>query len=146
MNIDVNKLKAFKTMPTLKSSDTEWINWTDFVISKYGTTLGKQIFISTWLKRGGKAANTRNLRMHLKTTYNIEIDESVWDKLVDIGGGITDTFANFMKIGKIAAYVVVGVTGVVVVGIAYNLIKNPSNIISATPYGRALKLKGGLKK
>lgn len=144
MALDVTKLKAYQTMPTFKSIDTDWINWADFVISKYGTSLGKEIFINTWVKRGSRNANTRTIRLHLKEKYNIEIDESVWDKIVDVGGGITDSFAHFMKIGKIATYVVVGLVGVTVIGIAYNLIKNPSNALLSTPQGRALKM-GGLK-
>lgn len=103
---DIEKSKAFITMPTVKSNDTDWINWSDLVIRKYGPDLGKQIFIKTWEKRGSRAANTRPIRVHLKDKYNIEIDESVWDKIVDVGGNIGDTFSKLYKIGKVAVIVI----------------------------------------
>jgi len=146
MAVDVKTLKAYQSMPTIKSIDTDWIKWVDFVMAQYGTNLGKQIFINTWTKRGSRNANTRPIRQHLKDKYNIEIDESVWDKIVDVGGGISDGFGTFMKVGKITTIVVVGLVGVTLIGIAYSLIKNPSNALLATPQGRALKLKGGLRK
>lgn len=144
--IDITKLKAFQTMPTIKSDDTYWIKWVDFVVAQYGRTLGTQIFINTWQKRGSRNANTRPIRQHLKKEYDIEIDESVWDKIVDVGGGIGDGFNKFMKVGKITSYVIVGIIGITVVGVVYSLIKNPANALLATPQGRMAKAMGGLKK
>lgn len=100
MEVDITKLKAYQTMPALKSPDTDWIKWADYVIGKYGVTLGKQVFMNTWQKRGSRDANTRPLRVHLKDKYNVEIEESVWDKIVDVGGGIGDTFGKIFKVGK----------------------------------------------
>jgi len=144
--VDVTKLKAYQTMPNLKSKDTDWIKWVDFVMSQYGRTLGTQIFINTWQKRGSRDANSRTIRQHLKGKYDIEIDESVWDNVVDVAGGIGDGFNKLLKVGKITAYVVVGIVAVTVVGVAISLIKNPSNALLATPHGRALKMSGGLRK
>lgn len=133
-------------MPTVKSPDTDWIGWSDFVIDNYGSTLGKQIFINAWQKRGSRNANSHALRIHLKDKHKIEIDESVWDKVEDVGHGIGDGFSKVMKVGKITTYVVVGIVGVTIVGIAYSLIKNPSNALLATPQGRMAKMMGGLNK
>jgi len=110
MSIEVKNIKAIQTLPSIGSSDADWIKWSDG-LDKYGSTLGKQIFISAWTKRGSRAANTRPLRLHLKDK-GIEIDESVWDKVVDIGGGVGDFFGSAFKMGKwtliIGAVVVVG--------------------------------------
>lgn len=144
--LNIQKVKAVQIMPTVKSPDTDWISWSDFVIDNYGSTLGKQIFINAWQKRGSRSANSRTLRMHLKDKHKIEIDESVWDNVVDIGGGIGDGFSKVMKVGKITTYVVVGIVGVTIIGIAYSLIKNPSNALLATPQGRMAKMMGGLNK
>ena len=133
-------------MPTVSSQDKDWIAWSDFVIDNYGSTLGKQIFINAWQKRGSRNANTRTIRLHLKNNHDIEIDESVWDSVVDIGGGIGDSLAKVMKVGKITTYVVLGIVGVTIIGVAYSLIKNPSNALLATPQGRLAKAMGGLKK
>lgn len=128
MAVDVKNLKAYQSMPTIKSVDTEWIGWADFVIGKYGNDLGKQIFIETWQKRGSRNANSRTIRMHLKNKYNIEIDESVWDKIVDIGGGIGDTFGKMFKVGKVTLFVVGGVI-IISVGVAlFNAVKSGGGI------------------
>lgn len=136
MEIKLENITAYKTMPTLKSIDTDWIKWADFVISKYGTDLGKQIFINTWTKRGSRNANTRPIRLHLKDKYNIEIDDSVWDKIVDIGGGISDTIGKALKVGKVTLIVAGGVV-VLAIGFAlFNAIKS----------GKIPSVKGGLKR
>ena len=131
MSVDVTSLKAYQTMPALKSADTEWIKWSDLIFRKYGNDLGKQLFINVWEKRGSKAANTYALRSHLKDEYNIEIDESVWDKIVDVGGGIGDTFGKIFKMGKITILVVGGVALL---------------IVGLTVYNNLRATSGGLKK
>lgn len=124
MAIDIHNLKAFQTMPVLKSTDTDWIKWSDLIFSKYGTDLGKQLFINVWEKRGSKAANTYALRSHLKDEYNIEIDESIWDKIVDVGGGVGDAFGKIFKMGKYTIIAVAGI-GLLVVGLTvYNNLKS----------------------
>ena len=124
MAVDIHNLKAFQTMPVLKSTDADWIKWSDLIFRKYGTDLGKQLFINVWEKRGSKAANTYALRSHLKDEYNIEIDESVWDKIVDVGGGIGDALGKALKMGKITILVVGGI-GLLIVGLTvYNNIKS----------------------
>lgn len=121
--MDVQNLKAFQTMPALKSNDADWIKWSDLIFRKYGSALGKQLFINVWEKRGSKAASTYALRSHLKDEYNIEIDESVWDKIVDIGGGVGDAFGKIFKMGKITILVVGGI-GLLIVGLTvYNNVK-----------------------
>ena len=83
---------------------------------------------------------------NLKSKYDIEIDQSVWDNVVDVAGGIGDGVSKLLKVGKITVYVVVGIVALTVVGVAVNLIRNPSNALLATPQGRALKTGRGLRK
>ena len=114
-------------MPALKSPDTDWIKWSDLIFRKYGNDLGKQLFINVWEKRGSKAANTYALRSHLKDEYDIEIDESVWDKIVDVGGGIGDTFGKIFKMGKYTILVVGGI-GLLVIGLTvYNNVRSAAS-------------------
>lgn len=121
--IDVKNLKATQTMPSINSKDAEWIAWADQVIGKYGDGNGTQIFVNTWKKRGSREANTFALRTHLEKKYGIQIDESAWDKVVDLGQGIAGGFSKFMKVGKVTA-IVLGVLLVSAVGFAaYNTIK-----------------------
>lgn len=121
--IDVKTLKAYTTMPSIKSKDAEWIAWADEVIGKYGDGDGTLIFINTWKKRGSREANTYALRQHLEKRYGIQIDESAWDKVVDLGQGIAGGFSKFMKAGKITAIVLGGLLVVAVGFAAYNTVK-----------------------
>lgn len=124
--IDISKLKAVQVMPNVDSVDKDWIGWIDFVASKYGSNLGKQMFVDAWQKRGSRKANTRNIRTHLKEKYNIEIDETVWDNIVDKGGDLGDSISGALKVGK---YVSIAV-GLIVLGglamIVFNIGKNPA--------------------
>lgn len=123
--IESTKLKAIQVMPSINSVDKDWIGWIDFIVSKYGSGLGKQMFVDAWQKRGSRAANTRTIRTHLKSSYNIEIDENIWDNIVDKGGDLGDSISNVLKVGK---YVTIAV-GVIVLGglamIVFNIGKDP---------------------
>lgn len=121
--IDPNNIEAFKTMPSVKSPDTDWIKWSDLVMGKYGRKLGSQIFIAAWTKRGSNAANTLALRQHLKKEYDIEVDESIWNKVADLGGGISDAFGKIFKVGKITLIVGGSVLAIAVIAAVYNTVK-----------------------
>jgi hypothetical protein len=134
MKIKEENVKALKTMPTFKSKDIEWINWYNQIKGRYGRSDSARIFISTWTKRGSKEANTIELRK-LVSADGISIDDSVWNKVADLGGGISDSFGNIMKVGKVTAFVV---GGILVLGLGMfvlNLAKTPTNLT-----------KGGFRK
>lgn len=127
MKIKEENIKALKTMPTFASKDIEWMNWYKQIRGRYGRSDAARIFISTWTKRGSNAANTIELRK-LVSADGINIDDSVWNKVADLGGGISDAFGSAMKVGKITAYVV---GGVLVLGLGmfvFNLAKTPTNL------------------
>ena len=123
MNIDLTKLKAYGTMPTVKSTDGEWLDWVKSIDKRYGTSYARSLFYQLWTKRGSDKANTLTLRQTLKSEYNIQIDETVWNKIVDLGGGISDTFGSIFKTGKVFVYALIGVSGVVVIVMGITAIK-----------------------
>ena len=110
-------------MPDLKSTDEKWIKWTDLVLKRYGRDLGARIFLAAWGKRGSNAANTYGFRKHIKNKYNLEIDESVWNKVTDLGGGIAEGIGKIFKVGKITLYVVGGIILVAVGATIYSAVK-----------------------
>ena len=120
---DYTKKEAFSTLPTIKSKDEDWIKWTDLVLKRYGRDLGSRVFLAAWNKRGSQAANTYAFRKHIKDNYNLEIDESVWNKVVDLGGGVAEGVGKIFKVGKITLYVVGGIVLVMIGGIVYNVVK-----------------------
>lgn len=128
MAIELNKIKAVEKMPNLGTSDTEWINWFDDLRKRYGRTDYVRIFTAAWKKRGGDKANTTKLRKHLEK-YNIEIDESVWNKIADLGGDISDSFGSFLKVGKWAG---IAVGAILIVGLGVfvlNVAKSPEKLL-----------------
>lgn len=109
MEVKLENIKAYQSLPTIKSTDLEWIKWSDQVMGKYGADLGKQIFLAAWNKRGSKAANTVALRRHIKDHYNLEIDESVWNKVADLGAGISQGLGKIVRVGTVTVLVVGGI-------------------------------------
>lgn len=144
---DFKNSTAFKTLPTSKSTDADWIKWVDLVESKYGANLGRQVFLAAWEKFGSQDANTRAFRKHIKDNYNIEIDESVWNKVADLGGGIADGIGKIFKVGKITLLVTAGlvVFAVIAVGVGYAK-GNPLPIGPAGMAGAAAAAAKGGKK
>jgi len=127
IKIKEENVKALKTMPTFKSKDIEWINWYKQISDTYGRADAARIFIGTWTKRGSNEANTIELRK-LVSKDGINIDDSIWNKVADLGGGISDAFGSAMKVGKVTAYVV---GGILVLGLGmfvFNLAKTPTNL------------------
>ena len=139
----IKKIKAFKLLPTLSSADIEWINWMKSLDKDFDRATSVSMFLSLWSKRGTTNANTLQLRQFMKDKYNVNLAESIKDKVVDLGGGITDTISGAFKTGKIITFVVGGVVLVAVAAAIYSVIKKPSNLMYATPQGRALKMMGG---
>ena len=125
MTVDATKSQAYLTSPTVKSTDADWMKWADLVENKYGVNLGKQIFVAKWNKSGSQAANTYALRQYILKNYNIQIDENVFNKLADLGGGIADTFGKIFKVGKITLIVIGVGVALAVVGAIVSVVKNP---------------------
>lgn len=134
IKIKEENVEALKSMPTFKSKDIEWINWYKKIRSRYGRTDAARIFIATWTKRGSKDANTIELRK-LVSADGINIDDSIWNKVADLGGGISDAFGSAMKVGKVTAYVVGGILVLGLTMFVFNLAKTPTNLT-----------KGGFRK
>ncbi len=121
--IDLNKVEAYTTLPTVKSTDAAWMHWADLVEKKYGANLGKQIFVAAWKKNGSQAANTYALRSHVKDNYNIDISETAWDKIGDLGGGVADSLGKVFKVGKVLMVVGAGVVLIALGAAVYNTVK-----------------------
>lgn len=120
MTIDITQTKAYQTMPTVKSTDTQWLDWLHYINSRYGNDTARKLFLALWTKRGSSDANTIELRHQLKDKYKIEIDESVWNKIADVGGSISSGFGTFLKAGKVVTIVVAGV----IVLALFNVVRN----------------------
>lgn len=120
--IDAKTIKAVQTMPTVKSTDVQWMEWAKTVQNKYGDELGDQIVLGAWKKRGSREANTNALRAQF-LKYGIEIDSSAWDKVVDVGVGVGNAFSKAFKVGKVVLITGGIVVGVIAIGMVYNALK-----------------------
>jgi hypothetical protein len=139
----LKKIKAFKLIPTLTSTDIEWINWMKLLDKDFDRATSVAIFLNLWKKRGTTKSRTLILRNFMKDKYNVDLSEGVIDAAVDLGGGFVDTVGGIFKVGKIIFLVTGGVIIVAVGAAIYSIIKNPSNAAYLTPQGRALKMIKG---
>lgn len=129
IKVDIEKSDVYKTMPGIKSTDADWIKWSDRVMNRYGSSLGKQVFLAAWNKRGGQAANTYEFRKHIRDAYGLEINESAWNKITDFGGGVAESVGKVLKVGK---YVLIGgaiLAGIVIITMGITVAKNPSALL-----------------
>ena len=121
-------IDASTDIPTLASGSSAWQQWHSELVSDFGRKQANSLFMKAWGIRGNSAANTLPLRTYLKG-YGITLDESAWDKVVDTGGSIADTFGDVFKVGK---YMGIGL-GVIVLGglamIVYSIAKSPGEAI-----------------
>lgn len=117
------------TLPTNKSTDQEWLSWIKKISFRYGKANGRMLFLQLWTKRGSDLANTLLLRQTLKKDYGFEINESVWNKITDLGGGISDTFASVFRAGKIITIVVGSVALLALAVIVKNAVTKSSIIL-----------------
>jgi hypothetical protein len=122
--IDVTKLSAFKDFPTLKSNDAKWLKWVKELNSDYGREDATTIFLKLWEKRGSQAANTYNLRHTLSKDYNIEIEETFFNKVADLGGDIADGIGSAFKVSKVTFMIVGGIIVIAGVSMAINILKS----------------------
>lgn len=137
MSVDVTQLKAYKTMPTVKSNDGAWLTWMKSLDSQYGEAAASEIFLQLWAKRGSQSANTNNLRHTLSTKYNIQIDENIFNEVADLGAGIGRTASGIFKAGKITLAVVSGVVVLATLSMIINIIKTgqvPRNPVNPSRY------------
>jgi len=111
-------------IPTNASEFNEWKQWHMELRKTFGRKIANQLFTKAWKFRGSNSANTRELRLYLDK-FGIKIPESGWDKIVDLGGDVTDYFSDTFKIAKYAGLIIGGIM-VAGLGVAvYNIAKNP---------------------
>ena len=139
----LKKTKAFMLLPTTKSKDIEWINWMKILDKDFDRDTSVALFVKLWGKRGTSDARTMQLREFMKDKYKLDLAEGVLDNVVDLGGDIGDTLSGIFKVGKITCFVVGGIVVFAIGAAIYSIIKNPSNLLMATPTGRAAKIMGG---
>lgn len=117
---ELEKLDVFKKMPTLQSSDNDWLKWAEILHNEIGLENTKTNFIALWEKRGSKKANTNKLRRELSKNYDIDIDENFFQKIVDVGVGVG---SSLKKAAKIGIWITGGLAVVAVVILAVNISK-----------------------
>lgn len=119
------KVDPSADIPTKSSNESQWIEWHKALNSSFGKKQANALFVKAWRYRGTSSANTLELRNYLKK-QGITIDASVFDDIVDIGGGIADTFTGIFNFGKYTTYAVVGIVVIGAGMIVFNLAKSPA--------------------
>lgn len=129
MEVDITKVKTYSMMPTVNSTDTQWLGWVKLLSSRYGKSYARTLFSELWVKRGSDKANTLALRQTLENDYQIKIDESIWNEIVDLGGSISSSISSAFKVGQYLTYGVVAVSVIALIGIVTGAISKTTKII-----------------
>lgn len=116
-------------MPTIHSTDIEWINWYKYVARTYGTGFAATLFLQVWAKQGMPAANTAQLRATLKED-GVTIDENVFNQVADIGYSVGSGIENFLHTGKVIAITSVAVLGGITVLLLINIARDPNKAMA----------------
>ncbi len=136
-----------RSVPTVSSPAESWIQWHRDLRKVFGKKQANSIWVYAWSKRGGEKspANTRSLRSYMES-QGVDISRTtlsgVGDSLANFGSGI-GSFVKWTLVGSL----VLG--GVLVVAVAYNVVKNPTvvnQVASSSPKGRVSKSSSKLLK
>jgi hypothetical protein len=114
--------------PTRSSSSDFWVAWYDSLAAFFGKKDARAIFKQYWEDRGkGTGANTVSFREKMSTRGISITADGVFGEMVDAATGAVDSVfdgvSSVLKIGKTAAYVAIGLSALVVVGVVYSFMK-----------------------
>lgn len=116
--------------PSIKSSDSEWIQWHKDLKGVFGKKTANSIFLAFWTKRQSSGANTVSLRNYAKGEGFQITGDSVISGVIDSTYDFVDGIGDIFKVGKTATIVIV----VVLVGglgmAIFNIAKNPVSAMS----------------
>lgn len=121
--------KSIDKLPSLQSTDLEWIDWYDSLSDETPLVKDKAnlTFLKMWNDRGSRSANTSRLREYM-AEQNIEVEAGMYDSIMD---SITDPFGMVTSVKSIinTTAMIWGVIFVLVMGVIilalYNIAKNP---------------------
>jgi len=126
MSLLAGKTDPVNSIPKYNSNTEVWINWHKSLKDNFGKKIANQLWLKAWSIRGNSSANTSDLRKYMSSN-GINISESSWDKVVDLGVGITDSIGTAFQVTKYAGIAL----GVIFIGglamIIYNIAKNPAS-------------------
>ena len=125
-------------IPTGSSTDQQWMDWFDSLHSYFGKTIAVQDWTAAWSKRGSEdsPANTNALRTYMNK-QGITVDSGILSHVEDLGLDVGDYIGDFLTLGKYAAYAVVGIAVVALLGLTIGLIKHPVEAAKAAKIAMA---------
>jgi len=124
-------------IPTPLSTDAEWTNWYDSLHSYFGASGAKEIWLTVWSKCASEDANTTTLRSYMKDK-GIIVDTGMLGSIADTVSGIGDYIGDFFKLGKYAAYGVVGIILVALLAIVIGVARNPRGAVNTAAKAKLL--------
>jgi hypothetical protein len=128
MGIKSGKVDVVNSIPTYNATVLDWIEWHKGLKSNFGKKMANSLFLKAWRIRGNSKLNTSELRTYLNG-QGIKMDTNAWDKLVDFGGGISDSIGGAFQGGKIVSITL----GVILLGglglLVFNIARKPNETI-----------------
>ena len=130
-------------IPDTDSDASSWKQWHIALRDSFGRKTAAMIFVHAWNKRGKKSIINYDLTKYLDDG-GIVLDNTYLGSVSETGASLLDNFTDILKVGKYAAY---GIVGILVIGagiLIFNLVKNPIGAAKAAaslyPAGGATKL------
>ncbi len=121
----MSSAKAIDTIPTKSSSDMEWKAW--YEILPFSTKDNNLLFARAWKVRGGKDANTSDLRKFLKDNGLTLSPDNVLGTIKDYELGVLETVGSVFKVGGTAVAVVWVIGGIFTAAMIWRIV-TPENV------------------
>lgn len=116
------------SIPTKTSGAERWVQYHKTLEDTYGLEKANRAWTKAWDIRGSSDANTSTLRDYMEKK-GVNVEAGTMGSIYDVGetavSGIGNTVGSILNFGRTTTYVVLGVAGVAVIGIAYGIASNP---------------------
>ena len=128
MSIKSGKVDVVDSIPSYNTTPLAWIEWHKGLKSNFGKKMANSLWLKAWRIRGNSKTNTSELRTYMES-QGIKLDTNAWDKVVDFGGGISDTIGSTFQAGRIVSISL----GVIIIGglglLVFNIARKPNETI-----------------
>jgi len=111
-------------IPSQKTEAKEWMQWHKDLLSVMPVDDANMVWKSYWDDRASSYKDDFALRQYMKG-YGIDISSGIFDKLSDVGHGVTGTLSSIFKVGGTVVLVVGGVILISVLGIIIQVARKP---------------------
>lgn len=130
------KIRPEDNVPTLNSTDSDWIMWHKALKADFGKKQANLNFLAAWKLRNNDGllisgkANTTELREYLES-QGIRVEQGYLSYVTDLADDTMDMFASIMGTAKTSAMIVGIVVLILLIYVIVQIVKRPQEFTSA---------------